>query len=103
MNFLGTHDTVRILNALSSDSVPKEKSARADYKISDRELAVQKLKAAAALQYTLPGVPCLYYGDEAGMEGYEDPFNRRFFPWLSRDESLTVIIALWQTACLKGA
>ncbi len=89
MNFLGTHDTVRILNALSSDSVPKEKSARADYKISDRELAVQKLKAAAALQYTLPGVPCLYYGDEAGMEGYEDPFNRRFFPWLSRDESLT--------------
>lgn len=89
MNPLGTHDTVRILNALSSDPVPENKSERAVHKISDRTLAKEKLKAAAALQYTLPGVPCLYYGDEAGLEGYEDPFNRRFFPWNNQDESLT--------------
>lgn len=33
------------------------------------------------MQYTLPGVPCVYYGDEVGMEGFEDPFNRRCYPW----------------------
>ena len=33
------------------------------------------------MQMTLPGIPCIYYGDEAGTEGYGDPFNRRFFPW----------------------
>jgi hypothetical protein len=36
---------------------------------------------ASFLQYTLPGAPSLYYGDEAGMEGYNDPFNRRTYPW----------------------
>lgn len=43
---------------------------------------------ASVLQYTLPGVPCVYYGDEAGMEGYEDPFNRRCYPWGSEDEEI---------------
>ena len=41
------------------------------------------------MQYTLPGVPCIYYGDEAGMEGYRDPFNRRCFPWGKEDAALT--------------
>ena len=36
----------------------------------------------------LPGMPCIYYGDEAGMEGYRDPFNRRFYPWGSEDTTL---------------
>ena len=36
---------------------------------------------ASLLQYTLPGSPSLYYGDEAGMEGHKDPFNRRPYPW----------------------
>ena len=39
------------------------------------------LKCAAVLQYTLPGVPSVYYGDEAGMQGYKDPFNRGCYPW----------------------
>ena len=33
------------------------------------------------MQFTLPGVPCIYYGDEVGMQGYRDPFNRASFPW----------------------
>ena len=36
---------------------------------------------AAALQYTLPGMPCIYYGDEAGLEGFSDPSCRRTYPW----------------------
>ena len=40
------------------------------------------------MQFTLPGVPCVYYGDEAGMEGYRDPFNRACYPWGREDQSL---------------
>ena len=36
----------------------------------------------------LPGVPCVFYGDEAGMEGYRDPFCRRPFPWHAIDGDL---------------
>ena len=43
---------------------------------------------ATLLQFTLPGVPCIYYGDENGMEGYRDPFCRRCYNWDSRDEEL---------------
>ena len=50
--------------------------------------ATEKLKLAAFLQFVLPGCPCIYYGDEAGMEGFEDPFNRGCFPWEQIDGSL---------------
>ena len=43
---------------------------------------------AAFLQFTLPGIACIYYGDEAGMTGYRDPFNRKFYPWGREDTSL---------------
>jgi glycosidase len=46
------------------------------------------------LQYTLPGSPSIYYGDEAGMEGHKDPFNRRTYPWGKEDTELI--------ACFKG-
>ena len=46
------------------------------------------LKLASLMQYTLPGIPCVYYGDEAGMEGYRDPFNRGCFPWGHEDAEL---------------
>lgn len=80
-NSLSTHDTYRVLTALSG-VVPQEKSVRSDYKMSQelRQKAIIKEKFAAVMQFTLPGIPCLYYGDEIGMEGYEDPFNRKCFP-----------------------
>jgi 4-alpha-glucanotransferase len=43
---------------------------------------------ASFLQYALPGAPSIYYGDEAGMEGHKDPFNRRTYPWGKEDEAL---------------
>lgn len=46
------------------------------------------LEAAMALMFFLPGVPSIYYGDEAGMQGYKDPFNRRCYPWGNEDQDL---------------
>ena len=46
------------------------------------------LKLASTLQYFLPGVPCLYYGDEAGLSGYADPFNRCCYPWGHENQEL---------------
>lgn len=82
MNILGTHDTSRILTVLSG-KICQNKEEMAVAKLSDQEksTALQKLKMAAVLQFTLPGVPSIYYGDENGMEGYIDPFCRGCFDW----------------------
>lgn len=83
MNILGTHDTERILTVLGCAEIPKTKKERASYKLSSKALknGVLFLKIASLLQFTLPGIPCIYYGDEVGLEGFEDPFNRQCFPW----------------------
>lgn len=83
MNILSTHDTVRILTALGAENVPADKSERAVFRLSETEYedAKQKLFVAAFLQFVLPGCPCIYYGDEIGMQGFEDPFCRMFFEW----------------------
>ena len=46
------------------------------------------LQAAMVLMFFLPGVPSIYYGDEAGLQGYKDPFNRRCYPWGHEDQEL---------------
>ncbi|MCL2798501.1 MAG: glycoside hydrolase family 13 protein, partial [Firmicutes bacterium] len=81
MNLLGTHDTVRILTALGDSGKADTREQRANAKLLNPAAVIQKLKMATVLQYTLPGCPCVYYGDEAGLEGFEDPFNRRCYPW----------------------
>lgn len=89
MNLLGTHDTPRILTALIDDfDGPREALAQRHLDDEQRALARSRLYAASFLQYMLPGCPSLYYGDEAGMEGYKDPFNRRTFPWGQEDKAL---------------
>ncbi len=83
MNILGTHDTARIITLLASGDVPKDKNEMANSKLSATQLenGIKLLKIASLLQMTLPGIPCIYYGDEAGLEGWSDPFNRMCFPW----------------------
>jgi len=86
MNLLGTHDTPRILTALVDPfDGPREAMAGRRLNPEQRKKAQQLLKLASVLQYTLPGSPSLYYGDEAGMEGGKDPFNRRTYPWGKED------------------
>ncbi len=89
MNLLGTHDTVRILTALVDDfEGPRQEQAKRHLTKEQKKLAKERLLMASFLQYTLPGSPSLYYGDEAGMEGHKDPFNRRTYPWGREDETL---------------
>ena len=89
MNLLGTHDTARILTALVDDfDGSREEKAKRRLSPSQMTLARERLLMASLLQYTLPGAPSLYYGDEAGMEGYKDPFNRRTYPWGREDKAL---------------
>ena len=86
MNPLGTHDTPRILTALMGD-FPGDREYQAKVRLSweQREQGLERLRLAAFLQYTLPGCPSVYYGDEAGMEGCKDPFNRACYPWGRED------------------
>jgi len=81
MNLLATHDTVRLATSLgdSGDASTREKRAKA--KLLDAKATYEKVKLASVLQFTLPGNPCVYYGDEVGLQGFEDPFNRRTYPW----------------------
>ncbi len=86
MNLLGTHDTPRILTALVDDfDGSREEKARRRLSRNQFSIAWERLLSASFLQYTLPGSPCLYYGDEVCMEGHRDPFNRRPFPWGMED------------------
>ena len=91
MNHIGTHDTERALTVLGGEPVGgREREWQSAQSLSpeQRELGTKRLKLASLLQYLLPGVPCLYYGDEAGMEGYRDPFNRACYPWGKEDQDL---------------
>ena len=90
MNFLSTHDTPRILTVLGADHVPGSKEERAVFRLSParRQLGLKRLRLAALVLFTFPGAPTVYYGDEAGMEGWEDPFNRAGYPWGQEDSEL---------------
>lgn len=91
MNHIGTHDTARILTKIANDSIEhKPRNIQASFRLTREEYESAKvlLKTATVLQYTLPGFPSIYYGDEAGVEGGSDPFNRTFFPWGKEDKDL---------------
>ena len=91
MNILGTHDTARVLTVLGGiycQNKEEMASENAYLTFEAKQKAIEKLKMAAVLQYTLPGVPCLYYGDENGMEGHIDPFCRQCYDWTNQNNGL---------------
>ncbi len=95
MNFLSSHDTERAVTALAGEPI----LGRDRYWQSKQHLApeayeegVRRMILAYTLLYTLPGVPCIYYGDEVAMQGYKDPFNRGYFDWDSTEERLRAVL-----------
>jgi cyclomaltodextrinase len=92
MNLLGTHDVTR-LRTILGEAPPEISLTAAEqsvYRMTEEQqtLADRRQRLAVVLQMTLPGVPSIYYGDEAGMEGYRDPFNRGTYPWGREDKAL---------------
>ena len=83
MNLLGSHDVDRIRSALSVDfnirSLSREEQLKIKFSQSSLDIAVKMEKLASAIQFAIPGVPSIYYGDEQGMCGVCDPFNRQPF------------------------
>ncbi|MDD6146528.1 MAG: glycoside hydrolase family 13 protein [Oscillospiraceae bacterium] len=91
MNHIGTHDTMRAITALAGESCEyRDRSWQSSHSLSEQQYdrGIRLMKMASVIQYTLPGVPSLYYGDEAGMQGYKDPFNRFCYPWGRENKEL---------------
>ena len=91
MNNIGTHETERALTVLAGEPLHgRGRRWQSAQKLSPekRERGLALMHLASLMQFTLPGVPCIYYGDEAGSEGYRDPFNRACYPWGNVNEDL---------------
>lgn len=92
MNFLSTHDTPRIMTVMGGAPEGKtlSKKQQAEYRLlpDGYTLGLGREKAASMIIYMMPGMACIYYGDEAGMEGYADPFNRAPYCWDKGNDEL---------------
>lgn len=91
MNLMGSHDRPRILNVLAgNDGSDIPRSQRAGHRLSQEERMIGALREQLMLRFvfSVPGMPCIYYGDEAGVEGCADPFCRRTYPWGCEDQDM---------------
>ncbi len=92
MNLIGTHDTMRIKTLLGGQYIDNEMTMeeKQNFRLTAKNetLAIKRLRIAAFIQMTFVGVPCIYYGDEIGMQGLADPFNRRPYTWRCTDTEL---------------
>ena len=98
MNSLSTHDTERAITALAGEHVSGHDRAwqRDRHTLPHDQYWQGRVLFALCciIQYGLPGIPCVYYGDEAGMHGYKDPFNRACYPWGREDTGMVDFIRL---------
>jgi glycosidase len=85
MNLMGSHDTERILWGLTPGQDNREQK---EFDAANLATGKQMLRMAAAVQMTVPGAPTIYYGDEIGVTGHDDPDDRRTFPWADQNFSL---------------
>lgn len=90
MNILDTHDTLRAITYLGANMNSPEYSENINYKLTDEEYERGKklLKLASIIQYTIMGIPTIFYGDEAGVQGVKDPYCRATYPWGKEDTEL---------------
>ncbi len=96
MNSLSTHDTQRAITLLAGAPCrDQDREWQAAQRLDGLQYqnGVHLFQLASVLQFFLPGVPCIYYGDEAGMTGYKDPFNRGCYPWGQENRELIAFIA----------
>jgi glycosidase len=89
MNLLDSHDTERLLWTITPGA---ETTAEKELTAANVVAGKARVRIASLIQFTVPGAPTVYYGDEIGMTGDDDPDDRRTFPSPSqsslRDTSL---------------
>ena len=78
MNLLDSHDTERLLWTLTPGA---ETRAAREQDAANVAAGKQRVRVASLIQYTIPGAPTVYYGDEVGVTGDDDPDDRRAYPW----------------------
>jgi glycosidase len=81
MNLLDSHDTERIRWTLTPGA---ETTAEKELNAANVAMGKQRQRIASLIQFTMPGAPTVFYGDEVGMIGDDDPDDRRTFPWLDK-------------------
>lgn len=83
MNLISSHDMPRAITVMAGYPDPGDRDLQKDLHLPPKseKRAAALMKLAFAIQMTYPGCPCTYYGDEIGMDGYRDPFNRRTYQW----------------------
>ncbi len=88
MNLMGSHDRVRAVCLLSGAAEPpRHEQAAHRLNPEQRSLGLSRMRLFFLALCALPGVPCVYYGDDAGIEGWSDPYNRRTYPWGGEDRA----------------
>ena len=91
MNMMGSHDRPRIINVLAGNDgndIPRDKRAHHQLSQEERMIGILRERMMLRMMISVPGMPCVYYADEAGMEGCADPFCRRTYPWGNEDKQL---------------
>lgn len=107
MNALSTHDITRAITTLGGNGIEQNREwiwdvpdlgdvgKNRQWQFDNGKLegknykeAKKKFKIATIIQYFLPGNVSIFYGDEVGLYGYKDPFNRKTYPWNHRDKEL---------------
>ena len=79
VNLIGSHDVERINTMVKNIGIDV---------YNEEQLKGIILKLITIVQFTFPGVPLIYYGDEVGVEGFKDPDNRRTYPWGKEDKDI---------------
>ncbi len=100
-NLISSHDVKRAITALAGPPDPGNRPKQQKLQLDQpaRQKGEALLKLAVFFQMLYPGCPVLYYGDETGMEGYRDPFNRRTYPWGKENKELIAWFA--KLGCLR--
>lgn len=90
LNMMSSHDVERIVTLMGGvptrHEVSREDQAKFSLNGYALEMARKRTKLVWGMIMTMPGVPCLFYGDELGVQGYGDPFCRSTFPWDNMEE-----------------
>jgi glycosidase len=87
MNLLDSHDTERLRWTLTPTENGRETTADKELNTANVAEGKRRQQVASLIQFTVPGAPTVFYGDEVGVTGDDDPDDRRTYPWADKGGS----------------